>query len=259
MLDPDEVDLADLAFALEDHSRDHHWWFDPASGDVEPRFEGWLGEDGPGGRLIPVEALPSSVGYADMRDFVERVRDPRAHHLLERAVSGRGAFRRFKDALLDYPELRRAWFVFHDIRGERRAIEWLLQREVVDEATATAALDSRPEPNPEDVPGLLDAHGVTHHMARELQRLYRGRLQGVILVGAWARGDAHPDSPIELVVLLQQIADRWQEKRRMGRIAWRYSMRHDTLVTVLPVTESELESGASPLLARATVEGIRIT
>ena len=38
MLDPENVDLADLALALEDHSGEHTWWLDPASGAVEPRF-----------------------------------------------------------------------------------------------------------------------------------------------------------------------------------------------------------------------------
>jgi Uncharacterised protein family (UPF0158) len=258
MLDPEQIDLADLALALEDHSRDHRWWFDPTTGDVEPRFEARFGEDGPATGLIAVEPLSTSVGYADMEDFVGRVRDPRAHHLLERAISGRGAFRRFKDALLEYPELRRAWFAFHDVRGERRAIEWLLAHGVVDPAAATSALDRRPEPAPGEVPGLLDAQGVTHRVAQELRRLYGKRLESVMLVGAWARGDAQPESPIELLAILERITNRWQEKRRIDRIAWRHSIRHDTVVTVLPVTDAELGRSATPMLARAAVEGIRV-
>jgi hypothetical protein len=258
MLDPEQVDLADLALALEDHSRDHKWWFDRASGAVEPRFEARFGENDAAGGLVSIEPVPTGIGYADMEDFVSRVRDPRAHHLLERAITGRGAFRRFKDALLEYPELRRAWFAFHDVRGERRAIEWLLERGLVDPVAARAALDRRPEPSPGEVPGLLDAHGVTHRVAGELRRLYGQRLQNVMLVGAWARGDAHPESPIELLVILERIADRWQEKRRMDRIVWRHSMRHDTVVTVLPVTVAELQRSSMPILARATAEGIPV-
>jgi Uncharacterised protein family (UPF0158) len=258
LLDPEQVDLADLALALEDHSRDHKWWFDPRSGAVEPRFEARFGDDDAATGLVSIDPMPTGVGYADMEDFVARVRDPRAHHLLERAITGRGAFRRFKDALLDYPELRRAWFAFHDVRGERRAIEWLLERGLVDPDAAETALERRPEPEPGEVPGLLDAHGVTHRVVGELRRLYGQRLQSVMLVGAWARGDAHPESPIELLVILERIADRWQEKRRMGRIVWRHSIRHDTVVTVLPVTEAELERSLTPLLARATAEGILV-
>jgi Uncharacterised protein family (UPF0158) len=254
MLDLDTVDLADLALALEDHSPDHSWWLDVATGAVEPRFGRSGAEDG----AIAIEPLPSAVGYADMADFVGRVRDPRARHLLERAITGRGAFRRFKDTLLDYPQLRRAWFSFHDARGERRAIEWLVEQGLVERKAAEAALAERPEPGPEDAPGVLDAHGIVHRVARELGRLYGTRLEGVMLVGPWARGDPHPESPIELFAVLDEVRDPWQEKQRMDRIVWRYSIRHDTIVTVLPVTGADLQGGATRLLARANVEGIRI-
>lgn len=258
MLDLETVDLTDLALALEDHSTDHGWWLDQTTGAVAPRFGIALTAAGGDGRLMAIEPLPSAVAYADMEDFVTRVRDPRARHLLEQAITGRGAFRRFKDALLDYPKLRRAWFAFHDSRTERRAIEWLVERGLVDAKAAQIELARRPEPGPEDTPGVLDAHGIAHRIARELGRLYGKRLEGVILIGSWARGDAHPAEAIELLVVLGRIVDRWQEKQRMDRIVWRYSTRHRTVVTVLPVTDAELEQGATPLLARAVAEGVNI-
>ncbi|MGH2970116.1 MAG: UPF0158 family protein, partial [Solirubrobacteraceae bacterium] len=110
MLDPEQVDLADLALALEDHSDEHVWWLDASSGEVGPRFGAAsevLPELAADGRLIAVEPLPTAVGYGDMEDFVRQVRDLRTREVLERAIGGRGAFRRFKDALLEYPRLRR--------------------------------------------------------------------------------------------------------------------------------------------------------
>ena len=80
MLDPDDVDLDELAEALDDHSADvsygHSWWLDPTtaeirfhSADVDDETADDLDEAG----LIHVDALPSSVGYGDMEDFVEGV------------------------------------------------------------------------------------------------------------------------------------------------------------------------------------------
>jgi hypothetical protein len=262
MLDPERVDLGDLALALEDHSEEHSWWLDPATGTVEPHFagevEGLHFPDSDGRRLLLVEPLPPAVGYGDMADFVACVREPRTRDLLERAIAGRGAFRRFKDALLDYPELRTAWFAFHDARGERRAIEWLLERELVDPQAAEAAIARRPEPAVPDVPGLLDAEGVAHRVARDLERLYRERLRGVMLIGPWARRDAHPESELELLVILDAIPDRWEERRRMDKVLWRHSIRNDTVVTAVPVTDAELSRGGTPLLARALSEGVRV-
>jgi Uncharacterised protein family (UPF0158) len=262
MLDPEQVDLADLALALEDHSEEHSWWLDTATGEVEPHFSGepetaqFVESDGR--RLILVDPLPTAIGYGDMEDFVACVREPRTRDLLERAIAGRGAFRRFKDALLDYPELRQAWFGFHDARGERRAIEWLLERELVDPDAAEEAIASRPEPTVPDVPGLLDAQGVAHRVALDLQRIYRERLKGVLLLGAWASGEAHPESELELLVVLDSVGDRWEERRRMDRVMWRHSVRNDTVVTGIPVTEAELERGGTPLLSRALEEGVRV-
>jgi Uncharacterised protein family (UPF0158) len=254
-----QVDLADLALALEDHSDEHTWWFDPATGTLEPRFAGDLGlppeaEAGP----IRVDPLPSAVGYGDMEDFAARVREPRTRDLLERAIAGRGAFRRFKDTLLDYPELRQAWFAFHDARWERRAVEWLAERDLISPEAAEAAIASRPEPAVEALPGLLDAHGVAGRVMRDLQRLYRDRLRQVLMIGAWARGDAHPESELELLVVLDSVPDRWEERRRMDRVMWRHSMRNDTVIVCSAVTESDLQRGGSPLLTRAKAEGVRI-
>jgi hypothetical protein len=82
--------------------------------------------------LIHVEPIPSWEAYGDMEDFIARVRDPRARDLLQRAIAGRGAFRRFKDTLLDFQELRRVWFLFHDARMQRRAIRWLADQGLLD-------------------------------------------------------------------------------------------------------------------------------
>ena len=259
MLDPEKVDLADLALALEDHSDAHTWWLDLDSGAVEPRSVHALAIGGEEtARAIAIEPLPASVGYGDMEDFVARVRDIRARDRLERAIVGRGAFRRFKDTLFDFPELRQAWFAFHDARGERRALEWLVERELADADAADAAIVERGDPDPDEMPGLLDAHGLARRVAADLRRMYRKRLRAVLLVGAWARGEAQPESAVELLVVLDRFSDRWSEKRRMDRVMFRHSMRNDAVVTEIPVTAIEFEQAMTPLLSRAVAEGVRV-
>jgi hypothetical protein len=259
MLDPEAIDLADLALALEDHSDEHVWHVDRLTGAVEPDFVAGVDAlDMRADACVVVEPLPVAIGYGDMEDFVGYVRDARARDLLERAIMGRGAFRRFKDALVDYPELRRAWFAFHDARGERRALEWLVEHGLVDPDAAEEALARRRDPEPADLPGLLDAHGLARRVARDLRRIYRRRLRGVLLIGPWARGDAHPESPVELLVVLDTFADRWAEKRRMDRAMWRHSIRNDAVVVALPVTGLQLQQATTPLLARALTEGVRV-
>ena len=64
-------------------------------------------------------------GYEDMQDFIATVKDEHLAELLEVAINGKGAFRRFKDVLINYPEEREGWFKFKDERMEERALEWL--------------------------------------------------------------------------------------------------------------------------------------
>jgi hypothetical protein len=46
------------------------------------------------------------------------------------AITGRGAFRRFKDVLLDYPRERERWFAFRDALMAERVREWLAEHDI---------------------------------------------------------------------------------------------------------------------------------
>ena len=262
MLDFDRVALDDLCLALEDHSPDHGWWFDPAAGELELWTESMEAEDEehPDGRgLVFVEPSDSRESYSDMEDFASAVGDSRARELLLRAIAGRGAFRRFKDTLLDFPELRTAWFAFHDARMRRRAIGWLAERGFVGADAATAAAAASPDPAAPALAARLDARGVAKAVAQDLSRLYGDRLRAVVLFGSWARGDAHPESDVDLLVVLDEVRSRRTEIARMSDILWRHSLEHDTVVTEIPVSESDYRESDEPLLVRARSEGVLLT
>jgi hypothetical protein len=76
-------------------------------------------------RYEPIPMVESHEGYRDMQDFITTVEDEHLVELLEVAINGKGAFRRFKDVLLNYPQERERWFKFRDDRMEERALEWL--------------------------------------------------------------------------------------------------------------------------------------
>jgi hypothetical protein len=77
------------------------------------------------GRYIAVDRQDSREGYRDMELFIRRVEDEGLQDRLWRAIQGRGAFRMFKDVLLDYPDVRERWFAFRDARHRARARDWL--------------------------------------------------------------------------------------------------------------------------------------
>jgi predicted nucleotidyltransferase len=258
VLDLEAIDVDDLVQALEDHSDEQRWWLDPKSGEVV-LWNDWVEEQGephPETRgLTPIEPISSREGYADMEDFTLQVRDPRARDLLERAIEGRGAFRRFKDTLFDFSELRQAWFKFHDARMQRRALEWLADEGLVDRAAAEAAIPGDPE-LPE-LSGPFDPFAIARAVTEELRDLYRGRLRSVLVFGSWARGDAHPESDIDLLVVLDHVESTWSELQRMDEVLWRHSFENDTVISALPVGEADLQRGR-PVLIRAQAEGVAV-
>ncbi len=260
MLDPATVDLQELATALEDHSDDISWWFHPMTGQTVAYHSEELSEDAeeehPEVRgLIPVHPIPSREGYADMEDFIGRVGDLHARDLLDRAIRGRGAFRRFKDTLLDFPELREAWFAFHDARMARRAVEWLVQEGLLGPEEADRAAAEHPDPDLPGGRGPVDPLEVATQAAQELRSIYGDRLRQVILFGSWARGDAHPESDIDLLVVLDRVDSPWEELRRMDEALWKVSFQHDVVISEVPVSEEDVRRGSRPMLRRAVAEG----
>jgi hypothetical protein len=260
LLDLEKVDRRSLAEALEDQSSETTWWFDPDTGDSEPYLDpvytGLDEEEHPSDRgLIAIEPIPSQEAYGDMEDFIGRVRDPRARDLLERAIAGRGAFRRFKDTLLDFPDLRQAWFAFHDARMERRAIEWLADQGLIERSVADQEVRTRKDPEFPELATGFDPFEIAQAVAGDLRALYGARLRRVLLFGSWARGDADPESDIDLLVVLDQVESPWEELRRMDAILWRHSFQSGAVIAAIPVAERELHDAAHPLLIRARAEG----
>jgi len=81
--------------------------------------------DDSGDRWLRFDSLGSRPGFLDMAEFVATVADERLVARLDRALRGRGAFRRFKDELADVPGELARFHRFTDDRRRGRARRWL--------------------------------------------------------------------------------------------------------------------------------------
>ena len=82
------------------------------------------------GWLLSIEPVESPEEYRWMVEFTASAGDPRLRELLEVALDGRGAFRRFKDVLAKWPQQRVRWFAFHDECLRNAMQEWLAAHEI---------------------------------------------------------------------------------------------------------------------------------
>ena len=84
------------------------------------------------------EEIPIRYGHQAfdlMVEFAKGVTDQGLQKALYSALNGRGAFRRFKDTLREYPEVEKQWFQFKAEKDKEEVKEWLesIEIEMVEE------------------------------------------------------------------------------------------------------------------------------
>jgi hypothetical protein len=128
------IDLAELCEVMDNSSYENQYYLDLQTGEIlfvseymddeeTSKLKDQIEEESD--RYEPIPMAESHEGYRDMQAFIGTVEDEHLVELLEVAIDGKGAFRRFKDVLLNYSEERERWFRFRDDRTEERALEWL--------------------------------------------------------------------------------------------------------------------------------------
>ena len=89
-----------------------------------------------------------------------------------------------------------------------------------------------------------------------LQHAYGDRIQGVVLYGSEARGDADPESDIDLLVLLTGPVDLWQDLRRIIHALYDLQMELDRSIHAMPVDVEAFRVGRYSLYRLANKEGV---
>lgn len=131
-----KINRTDFILALTSNAGDwdEAWFLDKETGEF------WLNNDGvdevpddleDNPRYLPIEAMASHDAFQIMEDFVDELGDSPEAEALQAALNGRKPFRCFKDALLDYPELRDRWFAFEETRLNRLAEAWCDEQGIV--------------------------------------------------------------------------------------------------------------------------------
>ena len=91
-----------------------------------------------------------------------------------------------------------------------------------------------------------------------LEKIYGPRLAGLVLFGSQARGDALPDSDIDVMVVLDGRVNPLEEARRISRFRGDLCLRHDVVITCVYVSAEEAKAADSPLLRNVRAEGVAV-
>lgn len=100
------------------------------------------------------------------------------------------------------------------------------------------------------------ALAVAAEVRAGLERLYGDRLRGVYLYGSAARDELTEDSDIDIAVVLDEVADTFDEHKRVSQLGADLSLEHDTLVSFLFVSEEDLQKGRFAVYRFVKKEGV---
>ncbi len=95
-------------------------------------------------------------------------------------------------------------------------------------------------------------------LKRELEALYGERLKGLYLFGSRARGDAEPDSDVDVAVVLDDFEFASDALQEMAPILDRLSLDCDLVFAAVPVRAREWRTRRTPLLLNLRREGVAV-
>ena len=99
---------------------------------------------------------------------------------------------------------------------------------------------------------------ILEDVKKTLKKIYGKQLKGIILFGAYARGDSTEGSDIDIIVLLERIEDPVTEKEKFFDAIWQLDLKYDTVISVLPFDENQFKTRRLPVILNAKREGIPI-
>jgi predicted nucleotidyltransferase len=91
-----------------------------------------------------------------------------------------------------------------------------------------------------------------------LKKIYNPKLDQVILYGSQSRGDAEPDSDIDILIVLRQDFSYSQESHKISQLIARLCLEHDTLISCALASRRQLEDYNNSFFRNVRREGIRL-
>jgi predicted nucleotidyltransferase len=91
-----------------------------------------------------------------------------------------------------------------------------------------------------------------------LAEVHGTRFRGVVLYGSRARGDARPESDLDLMVLLVGPIDLWRDLDTSIRAIYPLQLQVDFAIHISPTDVSDFEDQAFALYRNARREGVRL-
>lgn len=92
----------------------------------------------------------------------------------------------------------------------------------------------------------------------EIQKIYLGELSQLILYGSQARGEAKPESDIDILVILKYGNNDQKKYQKVINLISDLCLEYEILISCVFVSENQFKTEKSPLLINIYREGIKL-
>lgn len=97
---------------------------------------------------------------------------------------------------------------------------------------------------------------ILTRLKQELTDLYGDRLLCLTLFGSQARGDAEPESDIDVLVVLKSPVNPGAEIKNTGKVVAALSLNYDVVISCIFIEETQYQTRKGSLLRNIRKEGI---
>lgn len=99
---------------------------------------------------------------------------------------------------------------------------------------------------------------ILHDLRTGLAHRLGDRLEAVYLYGSRARGDARPDSDIDVLVVLRGEFDYFKTLDQISDLAWTLSLDNDVVITQVLISKEKYSQKNTPFLMNVHREAVLI-
>ena len=91
-----------------------------------------------------------------------------------------------------------------------------------------------------------------------LVNIYGDKLKGVYLYGSYARGDYRPGSDVDVMILLKDYRNYWNEQKKISQLASDVSLEYDVTISCIFIKEFQWKNAVDelPLLYNIHKDGV---
>jgi hypothetical protein len=99
---------------------------------------------------------------------------------------------------------------------------------------------------------------ILNQLQLQLKKHYGQKLFQLVLFGSQARGDARPDSDIDILIVLNETVNPGEEIKQTGKISADLSLEHNVVISRLFMDKEQFINSSGPLLRNIRKEGITL-